>query len=111
MLSPKKKKKGAFITFFLSTILEIAIIALFLTVAIVKSSITMYETLLWAIILFIFIYWSNSAYNGFCVDENGKSVLTKGTRKVFNFISLILSIALFAVGALVFADYYFIKIF
>lgn len=111
MLSLKTKKKGAFITFFLSIALELAIIAIFLTVAIVKSAITMYEALLWTIILFIFVYWSNTAYNGFCVDENGKSVLTKGTRKAFNAISLISSIALFAVGVLVFADYYFIKIF
>lgn len=111
MLLPKTKKKGAFITFFLSITLELAIVALFLTVAIVKSAITMYETLLWAIILFIFVYWSNSAYNGFCVDENGKSVLTNGTRRAFNVISLISSIVLFAVGVLVFADYYFIKIF
>lgn len=111
MLSVKAKKRGSCISFILSTLIELGIIAVFLIAAIYKSSITMYEALLWAIIMFVVVYWSNSAYNGMCIDENGKSVLPKGIRKLFNVISLLSSIALFAVGAVVFIDYYFYAIF
>lgn len=111
MLSVKARKRGCCITFFLSTIIELAITALFLIAAVYKSSITMYEALLWAIVMFVVVYWSNSAYSGMCIDNDGNSVLSNGTRKVFNFISLLSSIALFAVGAIVFVDYYFYAIF
>ncbi len=111
MLTVKAKKKGCVISFALSTVLELGIMAMFLIAAVFKSSITMYEALLWAIIMFILVYWSNSAYNGMCVDEKGNSVLSKGLRKLFNVISLLTSIALFAVGAVVFIDYYFYAIF
>lgn len=111
MLSVKAKKRGSYISFILSTLIEFGIMAMFLIAAVYKSSITMYEALLWAIVMFVVVYWSNSAYNGMCIDENGNSVLSKGTRKVFNVISLLSSIALFAVGAVVFIDYYFYSIF
>lgn len=111
MLSVKAKKRGSCISFILSTLIELGIMAVFLIAAIYKSSITMYEALLWAIIMFVVVYWSNSAYNGMCIDENGKSVLPKRIRKLFNVISLLSSIALFAVGAVVFIDYYFYAIF
>ena len=111
MLSVKAKKRGSLISFVLSTLVELGIMVVFLIAAVYKSSITMYEALLWAIIMFVVVYWSNSAYNGMCIDENGNSVLSKRTRKVFNVISLLSSIALFAVGAIVFIDYYFYAIF
>lgn len=103
------KKKGAFITFFLSIAAEIAVMVLFLLA--VNHVMIMYVALLLSIMLFVFVYWSNTAFNELSVTKDGKSVLSKKTRKIFNIVSSILSIALLAVGVLVFVDYYYYPIF
>lgn len=108
-MSVKKKKNASVISFWLSIALELVIITIFLLSAFHK--LVMYEALLWVIILFVVVYWTNSFYNGMCVDSEGKSVLSKNTRKAFNIVSTISSIALFLMGALVFIDYYFVAIF
>ena len=103
------KKKGAFITFFLSIAAELAVMVLFLLA--VNHIIIMYVALLLSIMLFVFVYWSNSAFNGLSVNNEGKSVLSKRTRRLFNVISAILSLGLLVVGVLVFLDYYYYPIF
>ncbi len=103
------KKKGAFITFFLSIAAEIAVMILFLLA--VNHIMIMYVALLLSIMLFVFIYWSNTAFNELSVNKEGKSILSKRTRKLFNIISAVLSLGLLAVGVLVFLDYYYYPIF
>lgn len=105
----KTRKKGAIISFLISIAVEMVILAIFCLSAF--HLMVMYEALLWVIILFVVVYWANTAYNSFSIDENDKSVLSKGTRKILNLISTLSSLALFIMGALVFADYYFISIF
>ncbi len=105
----KLKKRGAFLTFFLSIAAEIAVMVLFLLA--VNHITVMYVSLLLAIMLFVFVYWSNTAFNELSATKDGKSILSKKTRMIFNLISKVLSVALLAVGVLVFLDYYYYPIF
>lgn len=103
------KKKGAFITFFLSIAAEVAVMVLFLLA--VNHIMIMYVALLLAIMLFVFVYWSNTAFNELSITKDGKSILSKKTRRIFNFVSSVLSAGLLIVGVLVFVDYYYYPIF
>lgn len=103
------KKKGAYLTFFLSVAAEIAVMVLFLLA--VNHIMIMYVALLLSIMLFVFVYWSNTAFNELSVTKDGKSILSEKTRRIFNVVSTILSVALLAVGVLVFVDYYYYPIF
>ena len=103
------KKKGAFITFFASIAAEIAIMIMFLLA--VNHKMIMYVALLLSIMLFVFVYWSNTAFNELSVNKEGESILSKRTRIVFNIVSAIFSIGLLVVGVLVFLDYYYYPIF
>ncbi len=103
------KKKGAFITFFASIAAEIAIMVMFLLA--VNHKMIMYVSLLLSIMLFVFVYWLNTAFNELSINKEGKSILSKRTRIFFNIISAIFSIGLLVVGVLVFVDYYYYPIF
>ena len=103
------KKKGAFITFFASIAAEIAIMVMFLLA--VNHKMIMYVALLLAIMLFVFVYWTNTAFKELSVDKDGKSVLSKRTNNIFNTVSVVLSVSLLIVGVLVFVDYYYYPIF
>lgn len=103
------KKKGAFITFFLSIVAEIAVLVMFLLA--VNHKMIMYVALLLAIMLFVFVYWSNTAFKELSVNKEGKSILSKRTNTFFNIVSAMLSISLLIMGVLVFVDYYYYPIF
>lgn len=103
------KKKGSFIAFFAAILAEILVMVLFILA--INHIMIMYVALLLSIMLFVFVYWSNTAFNSLSVDKDGKSVLSKRTRRIFNIISTVSSFALLVVGTLVFIDYYYYPIF
>ncbi len=103
------KKKGAFITFFLSVAAEIAVMVIFLLA--VNHKMIMYVALLLAIMLFVLVYWANTAFKELSVNKEGKSILSKRTNTIFNIVSTVLSVGLLLVGVFVFVDYYYYPIF